>query len=108
MRGISDELPKNGGEVPLRLKPRIQGHLDKCLGRIQQQPLGMLDSPAEYKVVRAIACRGSELAREIHSTQAGHSGKISERDRARNVCINVSENPQQAPFRQNPCATRFR
>jgi hypothetical protein len=99
MRCFSDELPKNGREVPLCLKPSIQRYFDKCLGSIHQQALGMLDSLAEYKVVRAVACRGSELAREMHPTQPCRSGKISECDRLRNVCINESENPHEAPKR---------
>jgi hypothetical protein len=106
-RCISDYLPKDGREVRLCLKPRIQRYLDKCLGRIHQQPLGMLDSPAEYEVVRAIACRGSELAREVHPAHACRSGKVRECDRLRNVCIDVSESPHQAPFRQGSYATLF-
>lgn len=69
--------------------------------------LGMLDSPAEYEVVRAIACRGSELAREVHPAHACRSGKVRECDRLRNVCIDVSESPHQAPFRQGSYATLF-
>jgi hypothetical protein len=96
---ISDEPAKNGREVPLCLKSRIQCDLDKSLRCVHQQPLGVLDAPPKHKVVRTLPCRSSKLAREIHPAQAGGVGKTSECDPVGDIGININKNPQQTPFR---------
>jgi len=94
----SDEALENGREVGLVLESDAEGDVDKGKTGIAEQFLCALDSPAQDEVMWASARRHSELCGEVHPGPACSTCQVGKRDTRRKMCINIVDDPLQAPL----------
>ena len=105
--GMSSAVTRNGprGKKPSSIFPATHWLVASCAPHAvrsfaQQYP------PTYPSASLSVTSRASRPLTTASSASysACRGGKISECNRLRNVCINISENPHHAPFRQRPYA----